>query len=129
MHRHVSFALVAFAALAAAPAFAQQTAAEVYQWTDANGVTHYSQTPPSQGRYEQRVINAGGTAAPAATAAAPVEHPQCATARANIAALQGEGEVRQDTDGDGEPDATLDPAQRAAQLELAQAAVKAYCTP
>ena len=44
-------------------------------------------------------------------------------------ALQGEGDVQQDTDGDGEPDSVLDADQRAAQLELAQAAVKAYCAP
>lgn len=125
------FVLTILVVLAASPSLAQQTAAEVYQWTDANGVTHYSQTPPAQGRYEQRVIRAGGTAAAptATTTTAAAENPHCSTARANIAALQGEGDVRQDTDGDGEADTVLDPAQRANQLELAQAAVKAYCTP
>ena len=37
--------------------------------------------------------------------------------------------MQQDTDGDGTPDVVLDATQRAAQLELARAAVKAYCTP
>jgi len=130
MHRFVLGAILAFAA---SPAIAQQTAGEVYQWTDANGVTHYSQTPPDKGSYEHRLITSSGATASPATAdsatAAESENPQCATARANIAALQGEGDVQQDTDGDGEPDTVLDAGQRAAQLELAQAAVKAYCTP
>lgn len=126
MHR---FALGAVLALAAAPVLAQQTAGEVYQWTDANGVTHYSQTPPSQGRYEHRLITSSGAAAPVAAAAPSAGNPQCEVARGNIAALEGEGDVQQDTDGDGTPDVVLDATQRAAQLELARAAVKAYCTP
>src|SRR5690606_4995579 len=44
MHRSI---LGAALALAFAPALAQQTASEVYQWKDANGVTHFSQTPPA----------------------------------------------------------------------------------
>lgn len=127
MHR---FLFAAILALAAFPAVAQQTAGEVYQWTDAGGVTHYSQTPPQQGRYEHRLITSSGAAAPAETgSAAAAENPQCTTARANITALQGEGDVQQDIDGDGKPDSVLDADQRAAQLELARAAVKAYCTP
>jgi hypothetical protein len=126
MHRFVYVAILAFAA---SPAIAQQTAGEVYQWTDASGVTHYSQTPPDKGRYEQRLITSSGAAAPAASEpVAQADNPQCTTARANIAALQGEGDVQQDIDGDGKPDRVLDADQRAAQLDLAQAAVKAYCT-
>ena len=124
------FVLGAVVALSAAPALAQQTAGEVYQWTDANGVTHYSQTPPAQGRYEHRLITTGGTPAPAVAAPADAAaNPQCTAARANITALQGEADVMQDTDGDGKPDQVLDARQRADQLALAQAAAKAYCTP
>ena len=127
------FVLGAALALAASPAIAQQTAGEVYQWTDANGVTHYSQTPPARGSYEHRLITSSGAAAPtsarADASAETAENPQCATARANIAALQGEGDVQIDADGDGEPDTVLDAGQRSAQLALAEAAVKAYCTP
>lgn len=123
-------ALGAILAFAATPAFAQQTAGEVYQWTDANGVTHYSQTPPAQGRYEQRLITSSGTAAASGSEpVAKVENANCTTARANIAALENEGDVMQDTDGDGEPDSVLDAGQRASQLDLAQAAVRAYCSP
>lgn len=115
--------------------YAQQPASgEVFQWTDANGVTHYSQTPPAKGKFQHRVINQAGSAAPVASEAeaatvAAAGNPQCTTARANIEALQGEAQVQQDTDGDGKPDKTLDAAERTSQLELAQAAVKAYCTP
>ena len=45
MIRALSTALLAVSVLAAPAAFA----GEVYQWKDAGGVTHYSQTPPSQG--------------------------------------------------------------------------------
>lgn len=128
MNRIVLGIAIALAAIPAA--HAQQTAGEVYQWKDANGVTHYSQTPPANGRYEQRLINSAGSAAPVAQAAAAApENAQCSAARANMAALQSAGDVQQDTDGDGKPDQVLDPTQRANQMELAQAAIKAYCTP
>ncbi|MEN1940067.1 DUF4124 domain-containing protein [Luteimonas sp. MJ246] len=128
MHRIV---LGAILVIAASPAFAQQTAGEVFQWKDANGVTHYSQTPPEKGSYEHRLITSSGAAAPTTSepAAAAAGNANCTAARANITALQGQGDVMQDTDGDGKPDAVLDADQRASQLELAQAAVKAYCTP
>ena len=127
MHR---FVLAVALALAATPALAQQTAGEVYKWTDASGVTHYSQTPPASGRYEHRVITSNGAvaAAPAEPGASPAENPQCTTARANIVALQATGDVQFDADGDGTADSVLDAEQRASQLELAEAAVKAYCT-
>ena len=139
MKRIALGAVLAVAGLSAG--HAQQTAGEVYQWKDANGVTHYSQTPPAKGAYTQRAITHTGSAAPVVqpatvdasatiTAAAGVSgNPQCATARSNIAALEGKAEVQQDTDGDGKPDKTLSDAERSGQMELAQAAVKAYCTP
>ena len=128
MHR---FAIAAVLAFAAVPALAQQTAGEVYQWTDAKGVTHYSQTPPSGNRYERRVISATGAAAPttAEPVAAAAPNPQCTAARANLDALKAEGDVMQDTDGDGKPDQVLNADQRTNQLELARAAEKAYCAP
>jgi hypothetical protein len=127
MQRILFGALLAAAGLGAA--HAQQPAAEVYQWQDANGVTHFSQTPPAKGAYQQRAITNTGSAAPVAqaTTAAAAESSQCTTARGNIEALQGDTAVQQDTDGDGTPDKVLDPAERAAQLEFAQAAVKAFC--
>ncbi|KAG0737774.1 hypothetical protein G6F24_017821 [Rhizopus arrhizus] len=49
------------------------------------------------------------------------------TARANLALLEGSGQVMQDTNGDGKPDTALTPEQRTAQKGLADAAIKAYC--
>ncbi|NLW95718.1 DUF4124 domain-containing protein [Luteimonas wenzhouensis] len=117
--------LVLVAGLVAAPA---AVSGEVYQWKDANGVTHYSQTPPPSGAYQLRQITAAG--ASSAQAAAPQEveeNPNCATARANVAAL-GSGQPVHEAGEDGQPGRALNDAERAAQLELAQAAVKAYCT-
>ncbi|MCW5581401.1 MAG: DUF4124 domain-containing protein [Luteimonas sp.] len=105
-------------------------ASEVYQWKDANGVTHYSQTPPPKGQYQQRQITSHGATSPqqstqaAATPAAV--NPQCATARANVEALNGSDPVHE-ADADGKPGRALGPEERANRLELANAAVKAYC--
>ena len=114
----------------ASAAFTPAAAGEVYQWKDAKGVTHYSETPPPTGtNYQQREISSGGQAQASqqVAAVATVETAQCTTARKNIEALKNEGAVLQDTDGDGKPDKTLNDADRANQMELAQATVKATC--
>ena len=104
-------------------------AGELYQWKDASGVTHYSQTPPPSGSYTARTESGRDVTPPPAAAAAgkPAESSQCATARSNIAMLEGQAPVQQDLDGDGKPDRTLDDADRANQLELARALLKANC--
>lgn len=104
------------------------SAGDLYQWKDANGVTHYSQTPPASGSYQERTES--GRDAPAAVQAAaakPAEPAECTTARANVTMLEGKAAVQQDTDGDGKPDRTLDDTERANQLELAHAVLKARC--
>ncbi|KRA46656.1 DUF4124 domain-containing protein [Pseudoxanthomonas sp. Root630] len=104
-------------------------AQQVYQWKDKNGVTHYSDTPPPSQEVRNRRINQYG-AAPVETqpAGKSVENAQCTGARANLRILASSNTVvRQDTDGDGKPDATLDETARANQRALAEAAVKAYC--
>lgn len=123
-------ATLALAGVVASPAaHAQQAASEVYEWKDANGNMQYSQTPPAKGTYRQRAINTAGNAVVSSTPVADTADvsPQCTTARANIVALQGAGEVQQDTNGDGTPDRPLNAAERLGQMELAQASVKAYC--
>ncbi|WP_407354056.1 DUF4124 domain-containing protein [Luteimonas sp. R10] len=119
-------------ALVAAASVAGAGANEVYQWKDASGVTHYSESPPPSGSYQQRKITDSGastsraaTTGQAATPAA-AENPQCAIARRNIETLRNEGPVQQE-DGEGNV-RELDADERANQLELAQAAVRAYCT-
>ena len=104
-------------------------AQNVYQWKDANGVTHSSDNPPAGQRYETRRIDTQGQGVAVAAPAAPVESADCTTARRNLQLLAGQGEVQQDTDGDGKPDKALTPEERQGQKGLAEAAVKAYCPP
>lgn len=113
--------------LAAAAVSAQSGAA--YQWKDANGVTHYSSSPPPSGAYKTRAVSSqGASISAAATAAAqPAEDPQCATARANLKLLQGKGAVQIDSNGDGKPDRPLTEAERGNQSALAEATLKANC--
>lgn len=118
------------AALAAFPA----AATDLYQWKDAQGVTHYSDSPPpgqsGSGQVKNRVIrNKSGTPSQGATASAPAENSQCTSARANLKQLQSSAQVGTDSDGDGKPDNVLDAQQRAAQVQLAEASIRAYCTP
>ena len=103
---------------------------EVYQWKDASGVTHYSQTPPPKGKYQQRQITSQGASIPQpvnATATTAETNPQCTTARANVEALKGTSPVHE-AGADGKPGRALSDSERSSQLELANAAVKAYCT-
>lgn len=118
--------LVIALSLAAGAASAQAA----YQWKDANGVTHYSSTPPDKGTYQVRSVNDHGASMAASTAAQPAEKaedPQCATARANLNLLGGKGAVTLDSDGDGKPDKTLSAEDRANQTALAEASLKANC--
>ena len=111
---------------ACVPAFGQK----VYQWKDAKGVTHYSDSPPpNQSVKDRRIDNRGEPVVEANAVGKSVENPQCITAKLNLQILAGQNAVQQDTDGDGKPDKTLDDGARANQRELAAAAVKAYCTP
>ncbi|MCR6663433.1 MAG: DUF4124 domain-containing protein [Luteimonas sp.] len=110
---------------------ASASAQEVYQWKDANGVTHYSQTPPDRGQqYQQRAITQQGATQPQAVqqTASATESPQCTAARKNLDVLKGNGPVHE-TDADGKPGRTLSDAERTSQTDLANAAIRAYCTP
>jgi hypothetical protein len=113
-----------------AVACAPVLAGTIYQWKDAKGVTHYSDSPPPNQRVKDRRIDSRGEPLAEATAVGKsVENPQCTTARLNLQILAGNTGVQQDTDGDGKPDKVLGEDDRATQRELATAAVKAYCTP
>ena len=112
--------------LASATALAEQQ--RVYQWKDANGVTHYSQTPPAQGKFQQRTITQHvSAAAPAQPTAERAVSPQCATAQRNIELLQGGSRLQVDSNGDGQPDGDLDDADRQKQLEIAQTVARVNC--
>lgn len=116
------FAAALALTVVAAPALAQQ---RVYQWKDANGVTHYTDVAPKQGHQTRDIEVRDGK--PADAAAKQPESEQCTKARSNVARLQGGGPVGIDTNGDGKPDRNMSADEHKAQLELNQAAVKAFC--
>jgi hypothetical protein len=129
MTRALRTALLATAALAlgAAPV---ASADEVYQWKDANGVTHYSQTPPNQGKYQTRSIYPREPVAETGDtpAAAPTESTQCTTARKNIELLQSGSRLQMDSDGDGKADRDLSDNEREKQLQIAQTVARVNCS-
>ncbi|MGH8060696.1 MAG: DUF4124 domain-containing protein [Pseudoxanthomonas sp.] len=105
-------------------------AGKVYQWKDAQGVSHYADSPPpNQQVKDRRIDNRGAPVVESTAVGKSVENPQCTTARLNLQILAGNTGVQQDTDGDGKPDKTLNDDDRANQRGLAEAAVKAYCKP
>ena len=130
--RHLTTCLLAAACIAAAFAPAPVAAQTVYKWKDAKGVTHYSERPPTAGRYTAQDGKRDPVAAAKAEAKAGQAEkpdPRCNTARSNLATLQGKAAVQIDSNGDGKPDRTLSDADRANQAELARSTLKAYnCT-
>lgn len=105
-------------------------AGKVYQWKDAQGVSHYADSPPpNQQVKNRRIDNRGAPVAEETAVGKSVENPQCTTAKLNLQILAGSSGVQQDTDGDGKPDKVLNDDDRANQRNLAEAAAKAYCTP
>jgi hypothetical protein len=110
-------------------ASAAASAGTVYKWKDANGVTQYSETPPTGQKFESRRMTDSGTAIPAPGADAPAESQQCLDARRNLELLAGKGPVTQPANADGSPGKALDDNQRNAQKQLAEAAATAYCRP
>ena len=118
--------LIPILALLLAPAAA--SAGGIYQWKDAKGVTHYTDTPPPDSQYKQRnLYNADPVAAPTASKG-PSENPACTTARNNLALLNSKQNIQIDSNGDGKPDKALDEQGRANQLALAQATLAASCS-
>lgn len=107
----------------AAPAFAQK----VYQWKDAQGVTHYSDSPPPDQVIKGRAMPNKDGQATQAPVAKPVVNANCSNARSNLAVLQGTGAVGVDEDKDGKPDRNLTDSERGNRTELAQAQIKTYC--
>lgn len=125
--------------LLAAPAFA----AEMYSWTDANGVKHFSDSPPPKTVKAQKLRVKGGvtTSAPAeddnaadkdagpAMAAAAGYAPadikrNCDIAKQNLTTIEGQ---KPPVDADGYP-VDLDAAKaHQAQLEKANQQIKLFC--
>ncbi len=135
--------------LSVATAFAAQS--QVYKWTDAQGVVHYSDAPPptTQANVQQVRISGGdrphaveGDAADASTSkpadAAPPEttvaqaappanshDKDCANARSNLELLQSKFQVSV-TGSDGKA-VSLDDKARQAQIADMNAQIATYC--
>lgn len=128
--------------LCAGPALA---ATEVYKWTDADGVVHYSDTEPAHDLNAQRVRVTGLAASDGDEAAAPQREPadaiagtgatgadsdanaakNCTSAHAQLELLQSDTPVGMASAGaNAKP---LDPAARQAQIARAQSLIATYC--
>jgi len=101
----------------------------VYRWTDADGVTHYSDTPPENQTFEEHDVRAPAAArvdpAPEDGKAPPV-NANCLQVQRNIEALERSEVVSMDIDGDGKAD-QLTPEQRDTQLTIARSQLDIYC--
>lgn len=105
-------------------------AARVYQWKDANGVTHYSDEPPPAGQEfrGREVTNAPATGS-AAAQDKPGEDPDCAMARRNLDQLKSDRPVGLDANGDGKPDKEMTAEERGQQVAKMEQTLKARCQP
>ena len=128
--RHALFTLTL---LVATPLAAQTGTDKVYKWTDENGVTHFSQDPPTGEQYEERDVREPPAARKTAEELEKEVPPKpesdlCQRVRANIKALEESDEVNMDLNNDGEAE-ILSEEQRAAQLDIARKQVDIYCRP
>ena len=135
MQRNTLFPLIAATLCAAAMTLTVHAGEKVYKWTDAEGVVHYGQQPPTETQSEAIKVQKGySTAAeqdPAELSEEQKKEQQqaeiCRAATQNFNALAGEAEVEQ-ADEYGNVH-TLSKEQRAEQMERAKAAKEQNCKP
>lgn len=120
-------------------------AAEVYKWVDANGKVQYGDQPPTAKDKEkplkiqsqkgvetvsQKAVDNSKQEAEQGAAkeqAAKEKEKNCKAAKSNFAGLQSKGDVyRFDEKGEKK---LLDAAERKAELDNAQEAMKRFCEP
>jgi hypothetical protein len=121
----------------------------VYKWTDADGVTHYSEQPPVAVKAKQLMLNGGVPASVSATAAsvpassqsatagaldaARRDYPKqaCASAQINLKQLSSDRMVLDSSTAESPPGAfgprALTPEQRDAAKLKAQQQIQQYC--
>jgi hypothetical protein len=121
-------ALTLIVPLLLATSLAQAQSNTVYQWKDANGVTQYSERPPTGRQAEmRRISHRGAVSSEMQPAAASAEPANCVAARKNLEMLAGNGPIGRDSNGDGVPDVALTAAERQSEKTMSEASVKAYC--
>lgn len=110
------------------------TADAYYRWVDKNGVTHYTTTPPKNGKSVIINTKTGGHKSASPFKESPSEQDLaqtkkkeaiCATAKANLKTLQTSEKVKM-TDEYGEEKVMSD-KERKAELERAKTAIKEHC--
>jgi len=140
MNRNLILLVLACAAASATAVDKQQ----VYKWTDANGIVHFSDAPPPQDTKNVQELHLSGgtttasapaaadnpkdaaaTAANGAPANAPDEATLCKQSRANLELLQGKTPVGI-AGADGKAQA-LDDQARQAQIANAKLAISRFC--
>jgi hypothetical protein len=113
---------------------AQAEKQRVYQWTDSQGVVHYSQFEPEKTQSEARDLNASGPATATKAATPPPAKPStfnqanCDLARTNLDNLSNgpAGQLMTDKDGDGKAD-PMSAEDIASAKDLAERQVKRFC--
>jgi hypothetical protein len=105
-------------------------AGDLYQWKDAKGVSHYSDSPPPEGQYQARNIQVRDGQKPLAveTRVTTAASANCTLAKANLERLKAGGDIGLDADGDGKPDAPLNAEERTSQTQLAETNIQKFCT-
>ena len=122
-------------------------AADVYRWTDENGVTQYADKPPVNQKFDRVNVRSGTSsasepvqetktesAAPATATASSTRAPvdpavrmeRCAAARKNLAALRSGLEVTGEFDGQTR---ALTPEELTVQRERNERIEKQNCSP
>ena len=98
-------------------ASATVAATNVYQWKDAQGVTHSSDKPPPGQKYDTRRIDASAQTVETAAPAAAAPSPQCTTAQQKVVATASSVIVFFDQTGKNKQPISDGQRQQLAELE------------
>lgn len=103
--------------------------AELYKWTDENGVTHYSDKAPEGREVEQRALPKEADSPPPAEApkTAP-DSARCQTLRRNLEVYENNTEIEADLDGDGVPE-PMDAERHQQELKRTREQIARLCPP
>jgi hypothetical protein len=134
-------------ALAALLGTGSAAAEQFYKWKDADGVTHYTNTPPPAGVQADKLAvkpaplaadpaaptesapadgSSGTPADGRSTAAAAQRSAACATAQTTLNTLKSNAFVTMDKDGDGVSE-LLSPEEQNAQIGASEERVRTLC--
>lgn len=106
-------------------------ATDVYVWTDASGVKHYSDSPPAGVKYTTRNLENADPVVEGKPGSGDENLPlnaddrNCAQAKKNLSLLQSNQRIA----SSGNNKAEMTAPERKRQTELAQAAISTYCKP